>query len=116
MSTQTATDVLNDEQMTQFRRDGFVVVRGLLRASEVGQIRDAFMEQGKNGPVPGLSEISRGTAPNGYDSTDPLHFYPRMMHPHKHPELPLVGPLAMRYMLDERVGAILRELFDGEEP
>src|SRR6185503_17895244 len=43
-------------------------------------------------------------------------FYPRMMHPHKHPELPLVGPLAMRYMLDERVGAILRELFDGEEP
>src|SRR6185503_187519 len=43
-------------------------------------------------------------------------FYPRMMHPHKHPELPLVGPLAMRYMLDERVGAILRELFDGLEP
>jgi hypothetical protein len=29
--------------------------RGLLRAEEVAEIREAFMEQSKDGPVPGLS-------------------------------------------------------------
>src|SRR6476661_6557976 len=113
MATATLTSALSEQQMDQFRRDGYVVVGGLFSEEEVATIRDAFMEQGKNGPVTGLSETIRGTAPSGYDKSDPLAFYPRMMHPHKHPELPLVGPLAMRYMLDERVGAILRELFDG---
>ena len=110
----TIDSVLTPEQMDEFRANGYVVVRGLFSADEVATIRDAFMEQGKNGPVPGMSEMIRGTAPNGYDKSDPLAFYPRMMHPHKHPELSLVGPLAMRYILDERVGAILRELFQDE--
>jgi phytanoyl-CoA hydroxylase len=37
-----------------------------------------------------------------------------MMHPHKHPDK-AVGPLAMRYMRDERLRPILAELF-GEDP
>ncbi len=106
-----ATETTN-EQKERFDRDGFVVIRQLIGADEVKQIRDMFMEQGKNGPVPGMSETKRDE--HGYASSDPLSFYPRMMHPHRHPEL-AVGPLAMRYMLDRRLYPILRECF-GEEP
>jgi ectoine hydroxylase-related dioxygenase (phytanoyl-CoA dioxygenase family) len=67
--------------------------------------------------VAGLSEVRRGKVDGtagGYDPSDPLAFYPRMMHPHKHPELP-VGPLAMKYMVDARIQAVLTQLM-GEPP
>lgn len=99
---------ISEEQKEQFDRDGFLIVRQLFSSEEVAEIRDAFMQMNANGPVPGLSD-TRDYAPD-----DPLAFYPRMMHPHRHPDLP-VGPLARRYLLDPRVGDILRALM-GEEP
>jgi phytanoyl-CoA hydroxylase len=108
------TDYLSESAIEQFNRDGFVAVAQLLSLAEVQTIRDTFMEMNRNGPVEGLSEIQRDTAPNGYDPNDPLKKYPRMMHPHKHLDKP-VGPLAMRYMLDARIRAILTRLM-GEEP
>jgi ectoine hydroxylase-related dioxygenase (phytanoyl-CoA dioxygenase family) len=114
----TATsDFLTEEQLEAFRRDGFTIVRGLFSADEVAVLRDTFMEMNRNGPVDGLSELRRGRPDGtvgGYDKSDPLAFYPRMMHPHKHADKP-VGPLAMRYMLDARVKAVLTQLM-GEEP
>jgi ectoine hydroxylase-related dioxygenase (phytanoyl-CoA dioxygenase family) len=104
----TIERVLTDEQKAQFERDGYLIVRGLLSQEEATTIRDAFMKMNEEGPVPGLSEIN----PN-YRPEDPLSFYPRMMHPHRHSELP-VGDLAMRYMLDSRIQSVLEELF-GEE-
>ena len=111
------TSVLNEKQMAEFERDGFTIVRGLIPAAEATAIREAFMDMGKNGPVEGLSEIRRGKidgTTGGYDPADPLAFYPRMMHPHKHPELP-VGPIAMKYMTDPRIEAVLSQLM-GEPP
>jgi ectoine hydroxylase-related dioxygenase (phytanoyl-CoA dioxygenase family) len=99
--------------MAQYRRDGYSIVRGLLRPEEVAEIRDTFMATAKDGPVPGLSEMVRGSGASSTDA-DPLAFYPRMMHPHRHPELP-VGPLALRYLLDARIEAVLRAV-TGEEP
>ncbi len=96
-----------------FERDGFVTVPGLFSLEEVIEIREAFMAQNADGPVPGLSDV--GSKEHGtYSSGDPLAFYPRMMHPHKHPDK-LVGPLSMRYMLDRRLPGLLRVLM-GEEP
>ena len=85
---------LTDNQMAQFERDGFLVLRQMLSPAEVSAIRDTFMAQNADGPVPGLSEI-RYPDRDGYSADDPLSFYPRMMHPHTHPELP-VGPLSLR--------------------
>ena len=48
------------------------------------------------------------------DSSDPLAFYPRMMHPHNHGDK-IVGPLSLRYMLDSRIEETLTALM-GEEP
>jgi ectoine hydroxylase-related dioxygenase (phytanoyl-CoA dioxygenase family) len=102
-------DSIRMESRKDFERNGFLLVRGLFSQEEVRSIREAFMEQGANGPVPGLSD-ARPSA----DPKDPLSFYPRMMHPHRHPELP-IGPLSMRYLLDSRIEAVLSDLF-GEEP
>jgi ectoine hydroxylase-related dioxygenase (phytanoyl-CoA dioxygenase family) len=108
------TDILEDDitdpQMQQFDADGYVVKRQLFSQDEIDTIRDTFMSANANGPVPGLPEPRS----EDYDSSDPLAFYPRMMHPHRHPELP-VGALAKRYMLDQRLYGVLKGLF-GEEP
>ena len=99
---------LTRDERESFADNGFLVVRQLFRADEIAELRETFMAQTIDGPVPNLSEINPK-----YRSDDPLAFYPRMMHPHRHPHLP-VGPLSMRLMLDRRVGAILHDLF-GEE-
>lgn len=100
-----------------FVRDGFAVARGLFARSEIETIRDAFMDENRDGPVEGLSETVRRQvdgSDRAYDVTDPLQFYPRMMHPHRHPDK-LVGRLAKRYMLDARLKPILEAMM-GEEP
>lgn len=105
----TAVQALTEEQRAQFIKEGYLIVRGLFTPQEATLIRNAFMELNAEGPIPGLSEIN-----SKYKPEDPLSFYPRMMHPHRHPETP-VGDLSMQYMLDRRVEAVLTELL-GEEP
>lgn len=103
---------LSAADLTAFERDGYYVARQLLNPAEVAVIRDTFMATAANGPVAGLSETIHPNS-SAYDPTDPLARYPRMLHPHRHPEL-AVGPLAQKYMLDPQVGAILADLFADE--
>jgi hypothetical protein len=100
---------LTQDQREQYERDGYVICRGPLSPDEALAIREAFMRQNEHGPVPGLSDIR-----TDFRHDDPLSFYPRMMNPHLHPDLP-VGPVAKRYLLDSRLQPILAELL-GEEP
>lgn len=102
---------LDEQQIAQFERDGFLAVRGLISPEEIESIRETFMTAAADGPIPGLSDLPRNGVAN---SNDPLSRYPRMMHPHKHEDKP-VGQLAMRYMRDQRLRPILADLF-GEEP
>lgn len=104
---------LSPSQLQDYRRDGFLAISGLIQPEEIASIRKTFMDMAENGPVPGLSDVPRSRAVLE-PGADPLLRYPRMMHPHKHPDKP-VGPLAMRYMRDARLRPILAELF-GEEP
>ncbi|GAB4458624.1 MAG: phytanoyl-CoA dioxygenase family protein [Armatimonadaceae bacterium] len=94
---------------TDFENDGYAVARGLFTADEVGEIRETFMEEGKNGPVEGLSDMFRGKFAPG----DPLSFYPRMMHPHRHPNKP-IGQVALRYMLHPKIYEPLKRLMNDE--
>lgn len=95
-----------DEDVRRFNEEGYLILRGLFSPDEAAEIRETFMAQAAEGPVEGLSDIRRFLGPD-----DPLAFYPRMMHPHRHPDKP-VGPLALRRMLDPRLNAVLRGLFD----
>jgi len=110
MSTAMA-DAQTTDLQAEFDRDGFTVAHQLFSPQEVAMIRDAFMELAKNGPVPGISEIKHPDST--YSSSDPLAKYPRMMHPHLHPEFP-VGPLSRKYLLDPRLYAVLRQLLRDE--
>lgn len=110
---QTVSRILTRDQRAAFDRDGYHIARGLISPAEAAAIADAFMDAAKDGPVAGLSETQHGGG-SAYAASDPLARYPRMMHPHLHCELP-VGPLALRYMLDPRIGDTLADLLD-EEP
>lgn len=107
---QPNTCALSREQIQQYHRDGFLIVREMFSAHEVAEIREAFMAQAKDGPVDGLSAGHAVTGAN-----DPLSRYPRMMHPHHKPQFPLVQGISMKYLLDHRVHDVLADLF-GEEP
>lgn len=107
-----ATRVLPETHLQQFEQDGYLIARGLLNPAQVEEIRDTFMAMAKDGPVEGLSEF-RHSGRDAYGGSDPLARYPRMMFPHRHLDKP-VGPVARKYMLDPRIGAILAELM-GEE-
>jgi phytanoyl-CoA hydroxylase len=109
----TTSSTLSPSELEQFDREGYLVRRQVFTPDEVNLIRDTFMALNANGPVPGLSEIKQGYNDRN-DSSDPLSFYPRMMHPHRHPDKP-VGPLARKYMLDQRLYVVLKDLF-REEP
>jgi len=108
MSVGTA---ISPAELESYRKDGFFVAKGLIPEVEVQAIRDAFMAANAEGPVPGLSEIVGGRGE--YTPDDPLKFYPRMMYPHAHPELP-VGPLSRRYLLDPRVYPYLSAFMEDE--
>lgn len=110
----TATAQAKPQHTEAFERDGYVVVRALFSQQDIDAIRSTFMTQAKDGPVEGLSEIRRRADGPTYDPSDPLAFYPRMMHPHRHPEL-AVGPVAMKYMMHPSLHPILRDIM-GEEP
>jgi hypothetical protein len=88
-----------------FADTGYLVARGLLRPDDVQLLIDTFMAMHAAGPIPGcFSPKTLGEAKG-----DVLKIYPRMMHPHR------VNAIALRYLLDSRVAAILEQLF-GEEP
>lgn len=104
------SEVDNEDLVSQFEEDGYALVRGLFTPEEAAEIRDIFMKEAENGPVEGLSD-GFFTA---LDEKDPLKKYPRMMQPHRHSDK-AVGPVAMRYMLDQRLHKVLSQ-FMGEEP
>ncbi len=102
-----------DRVVEEYQARGFAVARGLFSPEEVSEVRETFMSVAKDGPVAGLSELRHHEGAE-YSKDDPLAFYPRMMHPHLHPELP-VGPVATSIMLHPRLHQRLASLF-GAEP
>lgn len=101
--------LLNAEDVEFFHREGYFVARGFKSAAEVEEIRHAFDEQAKDGPVAGLSDV-----PPTMGKNDPLSRFPRMMYPHRHADKE-IGALSSRHMLEPKLHEVLRQLF-GEEP
>ena len=97
--------LLDDAERIRFVEDGYAIVRGLFSAAEVAEIRDEFMAMHAGGPIPGHFEPHKDNGRPG----DILRSYPRIMHPHQ------INNLALRYLLDTRIRAILEVLL-GEEP
>jgi ectoine hydroxylase-related dioxygenase (phytanoyl-CoA dioxygenase family) len=96
---------VSPEQLEQFHRDGYVVIRGMFSPEEVRELRDTFMAIHACSPIGKFYQHATEEEAAG----DPLKLYPRVMHPHRFDDL------SMQRMLDPRIAAALRDLF-GEEP
>ncbi|MCC9711075.1 phytanoyl-CoA dioxygenase family protein [Streptomyces sp. MNU76] len=90
---------------TEFEENGYVVVRGLFSPTEIEQLCDRFAALQAGGPVPGHFQ-PRPVPADG--PADPLHVYPRVMHPHR------IDDMSLRVLLDTRLREILEGLL-GEE-
>ncbi|MFD3924624.1 phytanoyl-CoA dioxygenase family protein [Streptomyces sp. NPDC058614] len=89
----------------RFESDGFAVVPGLFTGAEIEALCAEFTALHAAGPVPGHFE-PRATEAEG--PADPLHAYPRVLHPHR------INALSLRRLLDPRLRAIMETLL-GEE-
>jgi hypothetical protein len=96
---------LTQEQIRSFREDGYLVVESLFSPEEVMELVDNFVQMYAGGQIPGCFEPASPEEAEG----DILQLYQRMMDPHR------VNELALRYLLDDRLEAMLTGLF-GEEP
>ncbi|MEU5599354.1 phytanoyl-CoA dioxygenase family protein [Streptomyces sp. NPDC020298] len=90
----------------EFEETGYTVVRGLFGYDEIDRLCDGFAALHAAGPVPGHFE-PRTPVP-GDGPADPLHAYPRVMHPHE------ISGLARDFLLDARLRTVLQALL-GEE-
>lgn len=85
----------------EFDRLGVLHIRSMLNPAEVAEIREAFMNQLARDRSVGYDDH----VPEG----DPLELYPRLVHPHRSPELE-VGRLSRKWMLDPRIMAKVTEI------
>ncbi|MFC5470627.1 phytanoyl-CoA dioxygenase family protein [Cohnella suwonensis] len=96
------TNVLSEEQVNRFEKEGFLVVKGLFSEEDLRTIEATF-EAISHTAVPGYFEPDLSG-----ETDDPLKRYPRVMHPHR------FNGTAKSYMLHEPVMNVLAGLY-GEE-
>ena len=100
-SATRSTDLIGDDDLADYRRDGFVVLRGFLPADEVAEIKARFDDLAAAGEtVPDHWEPRLGD--------DPLARYPRVMHPHRFDDA------SRDLLIDPRFRDVLRRLLDDE--
>jgi ectoine hydroxylase-related dioxygenase (phytanoyl-CoA dioxygenase family) len=106
----TISRYLTKAQMACFRHDGFIVMPGLLSPNETSKLRARFMEIHEQA-LDKNSEAYQHYQPKTLEESggDILAHYPRIMMPHRFDEL------SKRYLLEDRIGRVLTDLF-GEEP
>lgn len=104
------TYTLSAEQKAQFERNGFLAVRDVFSATEVELLRDHFMQMQQDALKPD-APVREHYKPLTLEQAggDVLKHFPRIMQPARFDET------SMQWMLDQRLGSILAELF-GEEP
>ncbi len=96
---------LTAEGRKHWSRDGYLVLRGLLSSEEVAEIKANFDDFAA---TPEVVPDHWHPADDATAAGDPLKRYPRVMHPHA------FMPMAMRYMLDDRIRLVLTELLNDE--
>jgi len=95
--------MLTPAQLADYKRDGFLVVRGLFSREETDRLIDHYMELRRQGEKP--DDFSGVDA----EEIDPLKKYPRMIHMHRWDDV------SLQWMIDSRLNAVMTELL-GEEP
>lgn len=106
----TSTHFLTAQQLSDYERDGFIVLRSLFSQEETEALRARFMEIHRQA-LDENSAMRHYYQPRSLKQAngDILQHFPRIMMPHR------FDAISKQYMLDQRLGKILHDLF-GEEP
>jgi hypothetical protein len=99
--------MLDQAEVTHFRNEGYVIIRGLFAQEEVSALCDHYMRLRAQGPYPGDSSGVPLAGQPGAE--DPWKRYPRMIHMHRW------DPLSLRWFLDTRLRDSMQALL-GKEP
>lgn len=105
MSTQPTREVLTEEQINKFHREGYLLIKGLWNLDEVEEAKQHFQELNAQGPIPGCFDIPK----RGNMDNDPLQQYPRMLAPER------ISETVKKMMIHPTGMAMLADLFN-EEP
>ena len=95
--------LVSQEQIAQYRDEGYTIVRQLFSPEEVAFFREHYMAMRAEGPKPG------DYGAHTYVGDDPLYKFPRLINMHHWDEH------TMRWLLDERFKSVLMTL-TGREP
>jgi len=95
---------LTPEQLEQYNRDGFVILRGLFSREECKQMIQEVMDLHTKQAIPGYEFVTAEQA-----GGDPLKQFSRIMHPHR------FHKLSLDWLVDSRVADVLRVIYQ-EEP
>lgn len=97
------TEARHEGEIRDYRRDGYILIRGLFSGEEAATYRDHYMRLREAGKYPGDFE---GVDPS---SEDPLKRYPRMIHMHRWDEV------SLQWLIEPRLNAVMTSLL-GSEP
>lgn len=101
---QTIETVDGRERMSRaYREHGVLLVRAVLAVGEVETLRETFTAQVERDPT------TCTLAGDAVSETDVLHRYPRLVQPHRRPDLP-AGRAALEMLLDRRILAVVEQL------
>jgi ectoine hydroxylase-related dioxygenase (phytanoyl-CoA dioxygenase family) len=95
--------MIDAQQVRDYERDGFLLVRNLFTAEEVEALREHYMALRVAGAYPG------DTAGVDIGSADPLKRFPRMIHMHRWDET------SLQWMIDSRLDEVMTALH-GRSP
>ena len=84
-----------------YARDGVVMLRRMFAPEEIAEIARVFTKQVESDPRLGLVDQ--------LPENDILSRYPRIVHPHRHPEVE-AGRIARRLMTDRRILDVVQDL------
>jgi len=93
-----------DEMKRSFHQHGYAVARGLFSQYEVDEIKVAFDDIAKHGPIVGHFDPVSAAESGG----DPLKELPRITHPHR------FDPVSRKHLIHPAVLTCLRELMQDD--
>jgi len=106
----TTVSHLSQDQMAQYHRDGFLILKKLFSPHETQTLQTRFMEIQRLA-LDANSQLRHHYQPQTLEEVngDILRHFPRIMMPHR------FDALSKQYLLDSRIGNALHNLL-GEEP
>jgi ectoine hydroxylase-related dioxygenase (phytanoyl-CoA dioxygenase family) len=93
--------MITEAQIQAYDKQGYLLVTGLFSEAEVAFLKTHFEAMR-------LQENAAGKDQGQFETTDPLHIYPRIMQPHRRDEV------SLRWLIDARLNEVMTAVLRRE--